>query len=113
MVPTPACDIRLQGHLEIVIAVASAPDRPSADNFGSLAIRVQPGNAEILIDGDRWESPPSGERLVVQLAEGEHRIEIRQAGYRSYSGTIRVRRGETTPLNVSLTRQDGQSALLH
>ena len=91
----------------------SGPPQASADNFGSLAIRVQPGNAEILIDGDRWESPPTGERLIVQLAEGEHRIEIRLGGYRTYSGTIRVRRGETTPLNVSLTRQEGQNALLH
>jgi PEGA domain-containing protein len=91
----------------------SAPDQTSAENFGSVAIRVQPANAEIVIDGDRWESPASGQRLVVQLAEGPHRIEIRLGGYRTYSGTIRVRRGETTPLNVSLTREEGQHAVLH
>jgi hypothetical protein len=85
----------------------------SADTFGSLAIRVQPSNAEVIIDGDRWESPAGGQRLVVQLAEGEHRIEIRLSGYRTYSGTVRIRRGETTPLNVSLTRQEGQHAALN
>ena len=85
----------------------------AGDNFGSLVIRVQPVNAEVLIDGDRWEPPPAGERLVVQLAEGQHRIEIRLAGYRTYSGTVRIRRGEATPLNVSLTRQEGQNAVLH
>lgn len=91
----------------------SSQEPASVDNFGSLAIRVQPATAEIVIDGDRWESPSAGERLVVQLAEGEHRVEIRLAGYRTFSGTIRVRRGETTPLNVSLTRQEGQHAVLH
>jgi PEGA domain-containing protein len=85
---------------------APRQDQPSAENFGALAIRVQPGDAEVLIDGDRWEAPPSGERLVVQLAEGEHRVEIRRSGYRTYSTTIRVRRGDTAPLNVSLTRQE-------
>jgi uncharacterized membrane protein len=44
----------------------------------------------------------------VQLDEGEHRIEIRKDGYRSFSTTVRVRRGDTAPLNVSLTRQDDQ-----
>jgi PEGA domain-containing protein len=87
---------------------APGPDQPSAESFGAVAIRVQPGDAEVLIDGDRWEAPSSGERLVVQLAEGEHRVEIRRSGYRPYSTTIRVRRGDTTPLNVSLTRQEAQ-----
>jgi hypothetical protein len=81
---------------------------PSAERFGSLTIRVQPGNAEVLIDGDRWETPAAGDRLVVQLAEGEHRVEIRSEGYRTYSASVRVRRGESTPLNVSLSRQEGQ-----
>jgi hypothetical protein len=82
-------------------------DQPPSGNFGAVAIRVQPGDAEVVIDGDRWETPPSGERLVVQLSEGDHRIEIRRSGYRTYSTTIRVERGDTTPLNVSLTREEG------
>jgi hypothetical protein len=83
-------------------------DQQPGDAFGSVAIRVQPGDAEVTIDGDRWETPPAGEPLVVELAEGEHRVEIRRSGFRSYSSTIRVRRGETTPLNVSLTRQGAE-----
>jgi hypothetical protein len=90
---------------------APAPERPSAENFGALAIRVQPGDAEVFIDGDRWETPPTGERLTVQLSEGEHRIEIRRGGYRTYTSTIQVRRGETVPLNVSLSRQDAPEYL--
>jgi hypothetical protein len=80
-------------------------DPRDVENFGSIAVRVQPSDAEILIDGERWDAPSTGDRLVVQLPEGEHRVEIRRSGYATYSTTIRVRRGDTTPLNVSLTRQ--------
>jgi len=72
-----------------------------ADQFGTLAMRVQPGDAEIAIDGERWDAP-GGERIVVQLSEGTHRIEVRKEGYRTYTSTVRVRSGETTTLNVSL-----------
>lgn len=75
------------------------------DRGGAVAIRVQPADAEVRIDGERWDSPQGSERLVVQLTEGEHRIEIRREGYAPFTTTVRVKRGETAPLNVSLTRQ--------
>jgi len=71
--------------------------------FGTLSIRVQPGDAEVLVDGEKWDSPQGEGRLTVELAEGTHRIEIRKPGFRTYTTTIRLRRGETLPLNVSLT----------
>jgi uncharacterized membrane protein len=74
-------------------------------DFGSIAIRIQPGDATITIDGERWEATSDQDRLVVQLGAGTHTIEIRRDGYRTYITDIDVRRGETTPLNVSLTRQ--------
>jgi hypothetical protein len=83
-------------------------DRGQAAGFASVAIRVQPADAEVLIDGERWDAPQGGDRLVVQLGEGEHRIEIRKDGYRTYSTSIRLLRGETVPLNVSLSRQEGR-----
>lgn len=73
--------------------------------FGTLAIRVQPGGARVLIDGETWEGPAAGERLVVELPEGDHRIEIRRDGFTPYITTVRVRRGETSALNVSLARE--------
>jgi uncharacterized membrane protein len=78
------------------------PDRDiRADEFGTLSVRVQPADAEIAIDGERWEAP-GGERMVVQLSAGTHRLEVRKNGYRTYTSTVSVRAGETTTLNISL-----------
>ena len=74
-------------------------------SFGSIALRVQPGDASITIDGEPWQGAPDQEQLVVQLGVGTHTVEIRKDGYRTYVQDVTVRRGETTPLNVSLTRQ--------
>lgn len=78
--------------------------RESSD-YGAISIRVQPVDAEVFVDGERWEVPEGSERIVIQLAEGEHRIEVRREGYRAYSTTVRVPKDDTVPLNVSLTRQ--------
>jgi hypothetical protein len=59
----------------------------------------------ITIDGQRWEGVQEQDPLVVQLGAGTHTVEIRKDGYRTYITDVTVRRGETTPLNVSLTRQ--------
>lgn len=70
--------------------------------FGQLAVRVQPAGAEVFVDGESWQAPEGQERLVVHLAAGSHRIEVRREGYRPFTTTVQVRSGETTPLNVSL-----------
>jgi PEGA domain len=86
------------------------PPPPNAGNprggdvsaYGTLAIRIQPGNAAVMIDGERWEGPQGQERLVVELSEGPHRVQIQREGFEAFSTEITIRRGETTPLNVSL-----------
>ena len=99
----------------------SAPARPPAppetppaeneatrgDGYGSVAIRVQPVDAEALIDGERWNGA-AGTALVVQLAAGSHRVEVRKEGYRSYTTQVDVRSGETSPINVSLSKGEGR-----
>jgi hypothetical protein len=86
------------------------PSPPSAPNaaatgFGTLALRVQPADADVLIDGERWDASQPGERLLVQVPVGRHHVEIQKAGYRGFSSDITVQPGVTTPLNVSLTSQ--------
>lgn len=69
----------------------------------TLSIRIQPSGAEVTIDGERWQGPEGDERLLVQVGEGRHRIEVQKSGYRRFSTEIQARRGETVPLNVALT----------
>jgi hypothetical protein len=70
--------------------------------YGTLVVRVQPGNAVILIDGERWDGPQGQERLLVELAEGTHHVQVQRDGFEGYASDVTIRRGETTPLNVSL-----------
>ena len=71
--------------------------------FGVLAVRVQPGDARVTIDGEVWESSEEAGSLMVHLGAGVHVIEIRKEGYRPYITEITVRHGETTTLNVAMT----------
>jgi hypothetical protein len=82
--------------------LATPPASPAT--IGTLNLHVQPANAEVWIDGERWVSSDQG-RFVIQLPEGPHRIEVTSAGYREYSSEIQVLDGETMPLNVSLMRE--------
>ena len=75
----------------------------NGDRFGSVAIRVQPVDATVLIDGERWDTSAGDSRLVVQLSDGEHRVEIHKDGFKTYTSTIRVRSGDHQTLNVSLS----------
>ena len=73
--------------------------------IGSVVIRVQPLDAEILIDGERWTLGAGDERLVVQLSTGRHHLDIRKREYRSVTLDLDVLQGETVPVNVSLTKE--------
>ncbi len=79
------------------------PERAPRSEFGSLALRVQPGDARVTIDGEPWENSGPDERLIVQLGPGVHNVQIRKDGYRTYMTDVTVRPGETTTLNVSMT----------
>lgn len=82
----------------------SGPVAEPGQRYGSIAIRVQPAEADVFIDGEPWQTSGTGDRLVVQVAEGTHRVEIRKDGYDVFTQTVNVRPGETITLNVSLTR---------
>jgi len=81
---------------------------PSDSRYGSVSIRVQPADADVLIDGERWSGPASQDRLVVQLSEGRHHVDVRKDGFEQYSSDVQVRRGETLTLNISLLRRADQ-----
>jgi hypothetical protein len=78
------------------------PGSTSSSAYGTLTIKSQPADAEVSIDGENWRGPAGQDRLVIELAEGSHTVEIRKPGYRTYVTQVEIRRGEATPLNVSL-----------
>ena len=87
-------------------AVQGPARGPASESTGAtLAIRVQPSGADVLIDGEQWQGPEGDERLLVQVSEGSHHIQIHKDGYRRFSTDIHARRGETVPLNVALTSE--------
>ena len=75
-----------------------------ASRFASLSIRVQPGGATVRVDGERWDGPSGDERLIIQVSEGHHVIEVERDGYERFTTDVDVRRGETTPVNIGLRR---------
>jgi hypothetical protein len=94
---------------------AAPPFRPRrgpggmrAAGYGTLAIRVQPRDADVLIDGERWNASDASERLTIELSEGRHRVEVHKNGYRPFSIEVDVRPGGMTPLNVSLSPEARQ-----
>ncbi len=82
------------------------PPSAAAASFGRLAIRVQPQNAVIVVDGEEWRTPDAT-RLELDVGAGRHRIEVHADGYEGYLTDVQVRPGETTAVNVSLPRDEG------
>ena len=91
--------------LVLFALAAPAAAQPGSD-FGTVSVSVRPRIADVFIDGDRWVSPESSGPLVVQLAPGRHSVDVRAPGYRPFSTVVEIRRGESTPLNVSLSAGD-------
>jgi hypothetical protein len=78
--------------------------RDSGGQAGTLSIRVQPADAVVIVDGERWDPSAPGARLQLHLAPGRHRVEVQKDGYQPFVTTVQVRPGTDTPLNVSLSR---------
>jgi len=78
------------------------PARSDTARAGTLVIRVQPADAELLIDGQRWQAPESDRPFEVQMPAGRVRIEVRKPGHLPFVTDVVVRPGEVSTLNVSL-----------
>jgi hypothetical protein len=79
----------------------AAPRTPQR-GFGTLSIRVQPADAVVMVDGERWDRPDGDPRLSVELSAGTHQVEVRKEGHKPYASSVQVRSGEVTTVNVSL-----------
>jgi hypothetical protein len=81
------------------------PPSPGQAANGTLVIRVQPADADVFIDGQPWNTAAGPDGIVVDASEGRHTVQIRKSGYIGYLTEVQIRRGETTPLNVTLRTQ--------
>ena len=76
-----------------------------AAGVGRLTIRVQPADADVLIDGQPWPASAGQESVALDVSEGRHLIQVRKPGYVGYLTEVDVRSGETTNVDVSLRTQ--------
>ena len=81
------------------------PQREADARFGTLSVRVQPADAEILVDGERWTASAQPDRLSLKLAAGRHKVEVRKDGFVTYTEDVLIRDKATMTLNVVLTRK--------
>jgi hypothetical protein len=79
---------------------ASAPEGAP----GTLSLSVQPGDAEILVDGSPWRVQ-SQDRQLIELPDGRHNIQVRKSGYVGYLTDVQIHAGQTTTLDVRLKTQ--------
>ena len=78
---------------------------PRGADVGALALRVQPGDASVFVDGELWRGPQTQDRLVIQLPAGPHRVRVEKPGFQTFTVDVDVRAGETASFNVSLLSQ--------
>ena len=84
--------------------VTGAGETPPASSFGTLALRVQPSDATVFVDGEEWTRPDANGPVLIELAEGTHEVEVRKEGLDTFRRRVEVRSGRTVTLNVSLPR---------
>ena len=72
---------------------------------GRLTVQVQPADANVLIDGQPWPVSPGQDRVILDLSEGRHVVQVRKPGFVGYLTEVEVRRGETATVNVTLRTQ--------
>jgi hypothetical protein len=71
--------------------------------FGTLSVRVQPSDAEIVIDGERWSgTAEAGVAVSIELPAGRHQVEVRKEGFTTYREDVLIRPNATLRLNLSL-----------
>ncbi len=85
------------------------PDDAAGDEiaspYGILAIRTDPADARILVDGEAWGAVEGQAEFLIHLAAGWHQLEVRRDGYQVFSTRVELSEGHTTRLDVRLTRQ--------
>lgn len=97
----PALPAPPAGSYRLPRPPAQRPADTVAVTFGELDLRVQPADASLLIDGQRWLSSDPN-RFLLHVPVGKHKIEVTKDGYRSYESVVDVTETGTVLLNIAL-----------
>jgi hypothetical protein len=77
----------------------------SASPYGILALRTDPSDAQLVVDGEAWTPVVGQAEFVIHLMAGWHRIEVRREGYEPFSTRVELSEGQTVRLEASLRRR--------
>lgn len=90
---------------------SAAPDDPTslpsagpsgtpatAAAFGLIWLDVDPGPAEVSLDGDFLDAGV----WLISVSPGEHEVRVRKTGFRAYAGRVSVPPGGSVHLDVRL-----------
>ena len=88
----------------IAAAVVLLPKNADA-GAGLLEIDSKPGGAMVFVDGKRKGTTPEteGQKLTMELPEGDRVVELRKEGYETLKKTIFVGDGVIQPASLTLT----------
>jgi len=70
--------------------------------FGILAVRVEPADAQIYVDGEAWSAAQDLSEFVIHLPAGWHQLEVRKQGYQPFTAKLELSEGQTSRLGVKL-----------
>jgi PEGA domain len=76
------------------------PTWPIGGASGALRLSIQPEDAAVYVDSEL--QGVAGTLEPLELAEGEHRIEIVRPGFQTIERTVTIRAGEATDLRATL-----------
>ncbi len=87
----------------LLLRTAGSDGRDSSaqpPRFGHVRLLVEPSDAVVLVDGKTHDEVPH----EVELAVGDHSVEIRRQGYRSWISTLEVAANENQTVRVVLEK---------
>jgi len=84
------------------VQIVSVDLSPQAQGMASLHVHSYPW-AELYVDGSFKGNAPTAKPLT--LPEGPHTVALKRAGYKTYSETVTIGKGELRKIKVQLTRE--------
>jgi tRNA A-37 threonylcarbamoyl transferase component Bud32 len=75
---------------------------------GTLVLEVSAPDAEVLVDGKRWEVHVAGERepIRIELAEGPHQLKVTRGGFEAFSEEVTITAGKAEHVTARLVPRE-------